>query len=68
MEWNAIDTPPLQDTQVRLRTYTGDHLQVLGSIEVGVVYKKQSYTLPLLVVAGNGPGSGLAGKHPVGLE
>ena len=35
--------------------HTGDHLQVLGSIEVGVVYKKQSYTLPLLVVAGNGP-------------
>ena len=38
-----------------LKTYTGEHIKVLGSIDVNVIYKNQKKQLPLLVVAGDGP-------------
>ena len=44
-----------EDSKVQLRTYTGDHVQVLGTTEVEVRYENQSATLPLLIVAGEGP-------------
>ena len=38
-----------------LKTYTAEQIEVVGEMEVSVVYEKQSYTLPLLVVKGGGP-------------
>ena len=45
----------LQHSASRLRTYTGQELEVQGSITVKVTYGSQQVTLPLLVVAGDGP-------------
>ena len=44
----------LQDTSVKLRTYVGTPLKVLGVMETTVSYDQQSVTLPLLVIAGAG--------------
>ena len=49
--------PPLKPTDIKLHTYTKESLQVLGSIETQVTYKKHNKCLPLLVVGGNGPSS-----------
>ena len=53
--WAADSKPPLKATNVKLHTYTKESLQVLGLIEIEVVYKEQKRNLPLLIVAGNGP-------------
>ena len=47
---------PLEDTDVVLRTYTGERLKVLGQAMVAVQHQQNpAVTLPLIVVAGNGP-------------
>ena len=46
---------PLQQTDIRLRTYTGECINVLGQVLVKVEYGKQEVKLPLLVVPGDGP-------------
>ena len=38
-----------------LRTYSGHMTQPAGGVTVGVRHQEQSYTLPSLVVTGNGP-------------
>ena len=44
---------PLHPTDVRLHTYTGEAVQVLGKVMVRVINKDEaSVTLPLLVVKG----------------
>ena len=45
---------PLHPTDVRLRTYTGETVPVLGKLMVKVVKDEASVTLPLLVVKGAG--------------
>ena len=45
---------PLQPTDVRLRTYTGETVPVLTKLMVSVVKDEASMTLPLLVVKGGG--------------
>ena len=45
---------PLYPTDVRLRTYTGEAVPVLGKLMVSVVKDEASITLPLLVVKGGG--------------
>ena len=47
--------PKLNPTDVKLKTYTGEHLKVLGSIPVQVVYQEQTKSLSLLIVGGAGP-------------
>jgi hypothetical protein len=48
--------PPLsKDTEVELRTYTGQKIQVIGNCTVTVEHNFQKAELPLLVVAGKGP-------------
>ena len=49
------NTPELTSTPIRLRTYTGEGLNVKGSIEVKVEHNGQKENLHLLVVQGNGP-------------
>ena len=46
---------PLKPTKTKLRTYSGESLQVLGEREVEVRYGKQVERLGLLVVKGSGP-------------
>ena len=54
---------PLQPTTVRLRTYTGETIRVLGQVPVKVRYGQIDYQLTVLVVEGKGPN--LMGKgHP----
>ena len=47
--------PKLSPSNVKLHTYTGEAIAVLGSLEVEVVYKHQRARLPLLVAKGKGP-------------
>ena len=48
-------TPPqLQPTEKVLSTYTGESLEVLGSLSVLVEYSEQKSQLELLVIAGSG--------------
>ena len=53
--WESDTLPELQQTAVKLRTYTGEEIRVLGCINVKVQSKEQEAHLPLLVVKGNGP-------------
>ena len=55
MVWSDATRPELQPTNAKLRTYSGEELGVLGSLEVSAEYKGQSKTLSLLVAKGNGP-------------
>ena len=45
----------LHHAPVRLRTYTGEMIKVLGQIDADVVYEGQQKSLKLMVVAGQGP-------------
>ena len=45
----------LEPSQVSLKTYTGESLKVLGSIQAMVKYEGQVKELSLLVVPGKGP-------------
>uniref|UniRef100_A0A3B3C7M6 Gypsy retrotransposon integrase-like protein 1 n=1 Tax=Oryzias melastigma TaxID=30732 RepID=A0A3B3C7M6_ORYME len=45
----------LNETKLKLRTYTGDPVSVVGMINVTVKYQTQTSTLPLYVVAGDRP-------------
>jgi len=49
--WSSQQQPVLEDTSVRLHTYTKESIRVLGQIAVEVTYKEQVRMLPLLVVA-----------------
>ena len=44
----------LSSTQVRLCSYSGEVIAVLGSVDVNVTYKSQSVTVPLIVVKCSG--------------
>ena len=60
----------LKPAAVTLRTYTGQRMSVVGQLTVLVKYQSQSHSLPLLIVAGDGPSlfGRLATSHHVGLE
>ena len=45
----------LQPTQVKLHTYTGESISVLGELSVNVTCQGTSHTLPLFVVKEDGP-------------
>ena len=47
-------TKKLCKSHVKVRTYSGEHIGVLGSMEVQVQYQDQDITLPLTVVEGDG--------------
>ena len=53
--WGTQPSPPLQPTAVKLCTYTGAEIPVVGRMEVKVQYQGQEENLPLIVTAGNGP-------------
>ena len=45
----------LEAAKVRLRTYTGELVKVIGTLNVIVEYEKQEVELQTLVVEGSGP-------------
>ncbi len=47
--------PKLENTNIKLRTYTGEVIKAKGVAEVQVRYEDQSASLPLVVTAGEGP-------------
>lgn len=51
----APHTAALQKSEVKLTTYTGENVPVLGSVDVTVTYGTQVKELSVLVVQGNGP-------------
>ena len=53
--WPESRRPPLQPSSVRLKTYTGEKLPVLGVTEVIAEYKQQSERMQLHVGDGTGP-------------
>lgn len=53
--WSPEDAPPLQESSVKLRTYSGEQIGVKGSTTVTVNYKEQTEQLPLVVANGSGP-------------
>jgi len=54
--WTPEDAPPpLQESCVKLRTYSGEQIGVKGSTTVTVKYKEQTEQLPLVVTNGSGP-------------
>ena len=53
--WSKGQAPVIQESQLKLKTYSGEQLSVKGVIEVKVQYKNQSEQLQLVVACGNGP-------------
>ena len=47
--------PPLESTTIKLNTYLGESLPILGKTHVIVCHNNNTYTLPVLVVKGSGP-------------
>jgi hypothetical protein len=45
----------LQKSSVTLKTYTGEQIKVVGSVEVQVEHNEQVVRLPLLVIQRQGP-------------
>ena len=52
-------------SQVKLHSYSGEAIPVLGTVDVVVKYGVQIATLPLLVVKGEGPN--LLGRNWLGV-
>ena len=53
--WRGKDAPILQPSEVKLQTYTGEEISVVGCIQVVVEHNGCRKELPLLVVQGDGP-------------
>ena len=52
---SSATLPPLKSEQIKLRTYTGEEINVLGSVSVTARSETSTWTLPLLVAEGVGP-------------
>ena len=65
--WSHEHTPRLTKTSIRLRTYSGEELEVVGRAVVGVRYGGGSMEkLGLVVVRGKGPS--LLGRNRLRLD
>ena len=53
--WKECEAPPLQSTKTKLKTYTGEEVPVLGTIQVEVTHGFESKMLSLVIVEGEGP-------------
>ena len=53
--WVRSGVPDLRPSDVLLKTYTGEPLQVCGAVDVEVTYNEQTVVLPLVVVESRGP-------------
>ena len=46
---------PLEKSAIKLRTYTGEALDIIGQAHVQVAYQDQTANLPLQIIKGKGP-------------
>ena len=46
---------PLEDSQIKLKTYTIEALEIIGQALVEATYQDQTSNLPLQILKGNGP-------------
>ena len=53
--WLEKERPVLQPSRASFSTFTGEKIDVIGVIDIQVVYKGQDKCLPLLMVNGKGP-------------
>lgn len=53
--WKEPLSPELKPVQIKLETYTGEPIKVIGAAYVDVMYHQQRKKLPLIVVEGEGP-------------
>ena len=53
--YTAISAEPLQESTIKLCTYTGEQLEVKGTAMCKVEYDGKTYRLSVIVLAGNGP-------------
>ena len=54
--WQLWEVPPaLKPSTIRLHTYSGQQLVVLGTLKVKVKYEAQQVDLSVMVVEGSGP-------------
>ena len=53
--WDKSHAPSIKPSTANLCTYTGQRLDVVGVVEVNVLYKDQNATLSLVIVKGRGP-------------
>ena len=54
--WSGVlEAKPLQQADVKLKSYSGHEIPVLGEARVQVSYGDQQACLPVIVTAGNGP-------------
>lgn len=53
--WKTNKLSTLRPIKIKLETYTGDPVKVMGATRVRVKYKQQEVSLPLVVVEGDGP-------------
>ncbi|XP_041651122.1 uncharacterized protein K02A2.6-like [Cheilinus undulatus] len=53
--WENTKSPLVKPAKIKLETYTGDPVEVLGTAQVWVRYKQQRRKLHLVVVKGYGP-------------
>ena len=53
--WRQLHRPALQRTKKRLKTYTGEPVEILGKFEAETLVEGKSHLLPFLVVEGTGP-------------
>ncbi|KAI7802842.1 hypothetical protein IRJ41_020318 [Triplophysa rosa] len=53
--WKDTVSPKVKTTKVKLKTYTGEPLEVVGVTDVQVKYQQQEKKMPLVVVKGSGP-------------
>ena len=51
----TCNSSPLENSQLKLKTYTGEHLKIKGQALVDVCFDGQNVKLPLQVTEGNGP-------------
>ncbi|XP_029551127.1 uncharacterized protein K02A2.6-like [Salmo trutta] len=54
-KWGSRQVSALTPAGIRLRTYTGETIPLLGALEVNIAYNSQEARARLLVVKGNGP-------------
>ena len=53
--YRSISTEPLHKSTIKLCTYSGEQLEVIGTAMCKVEYDGKTYRLPVVVLADNGP-------------
>ena len=53
--WSHENSPPIEATNMKLSTYSGDMLETVGTVTCTIEYQGQKYQLPLVIVEQEGP-------------